>query len=183
MKITVRIPRSSPTVEAKLLVRFVIQRCREVTEPPPILVALTLAALSGDDDYYNRLKEIVSSSDSAEKILRMCEKVFIPALGRLQDGQPRDDPDGDEKHPTPDERTCKQVLRYALREGKRMLASRDYEFVKVLEFLLGAGLQPYAMRLYQFEAVRQSCEGDPENLVRQGVEIVRSAVSSPRKKD
>jgi hypothetical protein len=63
-----------------------------------------------------------------------------------------------------------------------MLASRDYEFVKVLEFLLGAGLQPYAMRLYQFEAVRQSCEGDPENLVRQGVEIVRAAVSSPRKK-
>jgi hypothetical protein len=182
MKITIRVPRSGSSAEPKLLVRFVIQRCREVTEPPPILVALTLAALSGDDDYYNRLKEIVSSSDSAEKILRMCEKVFMPALGRLQDGQFPGDPDGDEKHPPPDERSCRQVLRYALREGKRMLASRDYEFVKVLEFLLGAGLQPYAVRLYQFEAVRQSFQDDPENLVRKGLEIIKVATYKPRKK-
>lgn len=182
MKIEVTVPRYGPTVQPKLLVRFVIHRCREVTEPPPVLVALALAALSGDDYYYNRLKEMVSSSDSAEKILRISKELFIPALGRLQDGQPLDDSDGDEEYPAPDQRSCKQVLRYALREGKRMLASRDYQFVKVLEFLLGAGLQPYAMRLYQFEAVRQSCEGDPENLVRQGVDIVRAAVSSPRKK-
>lgn len=182
MKITIRVPRSGSSAEPKLLVRFVIHRCREVTEPPPVLVALALAALSHDPDFYNRLMEVISSSDSAEQILRISKDLFVPALGRLQGGQPRDDSDGDEECPAPDERTCKQVLRYALREGKRMLASRDYEFVKVLEFLLGAGLQPYAMRLYQFEAVRQSCEGDPENLVRQGVEIVRSAVSSPQKK-
>ncbi len=39
-------------------------------------------------------------------------------------------------------------------------------------------------RLYQFEAVRQSFQDDPENLVRRGVEIIRAAAGiSPRNKN
>jgi hypothetical protein len=182
MRITVRVPRSKSCVEPELLVRFVIQRCREVTKPPPVLVALTLAAVSRDHDFYNRLKDLISSSSDGADILRMCHEVFLTAFGRFQDAAYPDGSHRSEEYPFPDERSCKQVLRYALREGKRMLASRDYEFVKVLEFLLGAGLQPYAVRLYQFEAVRQSFQDDPENLVRKGLEIIKVAAYQPRKK-
>lgn len=180
MKITVRISRSSPTVEAKLLVRFVIQRCREVTEPPPILVALALAALSHDHDFYNRLKEIISSSDAAEKILRICEKVIMPALEQIGDRRSPDEPNGSENNPFPDETTCKEVLHYALRETRKMLTEKDFEFVRVIEFLIRAGLEPYSFRLYEFEAVRDTFKDDPENLVRKGVEIIRSALGSRR---
>ena len=68
MKITVPVPRSGPSVEPELLVRFVIQRCREVSEPSPVLVALALAAVSRDHYFYDRLREIISRSDSAEEI-------------------------------------------------------------------------------------------------------------------
>ena len=182
MKIEVTVPRYGPTVQPKLLVRFVIQRCQEVTEPPPVLVALTLAALSGDDYYYNRLKEIVSSSDSAEKILRISKDLFMPALGQIGDQQPPDEPDGSEKNPFPDETTCKEVLRYALREGKRILAEKDFQFLRVFEFLTRTGLLCYSFRLYQFEAILQSFQDEPENLVSRGVEIIRVAAYSPRKK-
>jgi len=81
MKLSVRIPRSISTAEPELLVRFIIQRCREVEEPPPVLVALTLAALSHDHAFYNRLMEIVLSSDTAEQILRISRDLFMPSLG------------------------------------------------------------------------------------------------------
>jgi hypothetical protein len=174
MKITMRISRSSPSVEAKLFVRFVIQRCREVTEPGPILVALALAALSGDDDYYNRLKEIVSSSDSAEEILRICEKVFMPALSQIGDRQPPDEPDGSEKNPFPHETTCEEVLSCALSEGKRILAEKDFEFLRVFEFLSRTGLSCYSFRLAQFEEMCESNKDDPEILVRQGMDIIEA---------
>jgi len=166
-------------VDPKLLVRFVIQRCREVTEPPVVVVALALAAVSGDHDYHNRLKEIVSSSDSAEKILRISKDLFMPALGRLQDGQPPDAPDGNEEYPFPDEQNCNQVLLSALSEGERILTEKDFEFLRVFEFLTRTGLSCYSFRLYQFEAILQSFQDEPENLVRKGAEIIRAALGSP----
>ena len=188
MRITVRVPRSGPRVEPELIVRFVIKKCNEVieqnrTQLPPIWAALALSAVAHDEDFHTRLKEVVaSSSASAEEILGLCRDVFLPALGRLQNGQSPDDPDGDEAYPSPDEKKSRRVLGYALRESRKMIASGDYEFARVVELLTWASLLPYAMRLYQFEAVRQSFQDEPENLVRQGVEILRATAFSPRKK-
>jgi hypothetical protein len=180
MKITVRVPRFGSSAEPKLLVRFVIQRCREVAEPPPVLVALALAAISRDHDYHNRLKEAISSSEEAESILGMCEKVFMPALGWFQDRKAANNSEGEEEYTAPDEAACKHVLRYALSDGKKMLSDGAYGFVNVFEFLLRAGLQPYSFRLYQFEAVRETFKDDPENLLRRGIEIISAAVGSPQ---
>ncbi|MGB6068409.1 MAG: hypothetical protein WBG50_26665 [Desulfomonilaceae bacterium] len=180
MRITVRIPRPAPTAESELLVKFVIQRCREVTEPGPILVALVLAALSHDHAFYNRLMEIVLSSDTAEQILRISKDLFMPALGQTGDQQPPDEPDVGEKSCFPDETTCKDVLHYALSESRRILTEKDFQFVRVFEFLIRAGLEPYSFRLYQFEDVRETWRDDPENLVRKGAEIIGAVLGSPR---
>jgi hypothetical protein len=188
MKITVTVPRSGPSVEPELLVRFVIVKCNEIIEQdrttlPPIWAALALSAISHDQAFHSRLKEVVaSSSASAEEILGLCRDVFLPALGRLQNGPSPDDPDRDEAYPAPDEKTSRRVLGYALREGKKMIVSGDYEFAGVVELLTWASLVRYAVRLYQFEAVRQSCASDPESLIRQGVEILRATAFSPKKK-
>jgi len=174
-----------PVLELELLLRFVMRKCAEViehnrTELPAIWVALALSAVAHDEDFHTRLKEVVStSSDTAEKVLGMYQNVFMPALGRLQDGHM---PEYSDDNSSPEERTCRAVLLYALREGKKMLASGDYEFIRVFESLGWMGLQYNAFRLYQFEAVRHSCESDPESLVQRGVEIIRAAVGiSPRK--
>jgi len=178
MRITVRIPRPAPTAESELLVKFVIQRCREVTEPSPILVALALAALSHDQAFYNRLMEIVLSSDTAEQILRISRDLFMPALGQIGDRQPPDEPDVGEKSCFPDETTCKDVLHYALSESRRILTEKDFQFVRVFEFLIRAGLLCYSFRLAQFEEVCESNKDDPESLVRKGVEIITAALGS-----
>jgi hypothetical protein len=66
-----------------------------------------------------------------------------------------------------------------LTEGKRILAEKDFEFLRVFEFLTRAGLLCCSFRLYQFEAILQSFQDEPENLVRKGVEIIRAALGSP----
>ncbi len=188
MKITVTVPRSGPRVEPKLLVKFVISKCAEViqqnwTQLPPIWAALALSAIAHDEDFHSRLKEVIASSSvEAEKILVMCRDIFLPALGQPQDGHTPECSDEEENYHLPDERNCRRVLRYAQREGEKMLSSRDYEFIRVFELLCWSGLQCYAMRLYQFEALRQTFGADPENLVRTSVEIIRATVVSPRKR-
>ena len=184
MKITISVPRFNSSLESEQLVRFVMRQISETnepdsTEPSPVLLALTLAAVSHDKKFHDRLTDLISSSsDKAEEILKMCKDVFMPALGWLQNGQSSNDPDEETEYSFPEERTCRRVLFYALREGKKMLASGSYEFVRVFESLCLIGLQCYSFRLYQFEAVRESFQNDPENLVRRGVEIIKAAYST-----
>jgi hypothetical protein len=159
-----------PSVEPELIARFVIKRCRKTieqgcTEPAPTVVSLALALLAHDQSYYNRLKNLVSSSDEKEQILGMCQKVFVPALGQS---------------PVLDESMCKLVLRYALSMGERLVSEKDFEFVNVFEFLIRSGLEPYSCRLYQFEAVGEKFKDDPEDLLRKGVEIIKDALGIPR---
>ena len=153
MKITITVPRSSPTVEAKLLVRFVIHRCREVTEPPPVLVALALAVVANDLKFYERLREVISSSSaSAEKILEMTDTLFMPALGRFPYEYLSDCPNEKPKYLFPDERTCRRVLRHAAREGREMLAQKTYESMKGVFQVLTRGR--VAVLLIQVGSVR-----------------------------
>lgn len=184
MKITVTIPRSSTSVDAELLVRFALKRLSEIDseqiEPPPVLIALILAAGSHCNEFYERLTEnIISSSEQAVEILRMCRDLFVPALW----GQSPADSDRAEENPFPDEDNCNRVLHYALAEGRRMLAEEDFEFLGVFEFLTRTGLFCYAYRLYEFEFVRESCGEDSENLIRRGVEIIRTALGSPQEEN
>ncbi|MCL4518318.1 MAG: hypothetical protein M1587_03885, partial [Thaumarchaeota archaeon] len=81
--------------------------------------------------------------------------------------------------PFPEEQNCNQVLLCALSEGKRILAEKDLQFLRAFEFLTRTGLSCYSFRLYQFEAILQSFQDEPENLVGKGVEIIRAALGSP----
>lgn len=184
MKMTIVVPRPSPCVDPRLLVRFALRRLSETkepdsTEPSPVLLALILAALSHDHDFYNRLKELICSSDSAEEVLGMSKDLFIPALGQIGDRQPPDEPDGSEKNPFPDETTCGEVLLCALGEGKRILAEKDFEFISVFEFLTRTGLFCYSFRLAQFAEVCESFKDDPASLVRRGIEIMEAITFIP----
>lgn len=183
MKLTIFVPR--PSVDLPLLVRFVVRQLAETkepdsTEPSPVLLALILAALSHDHDFHNRLKEVISSSDSAEKILEMSKNLFMPALGQIEYGHTLDDSQRDEENPFPDEQNCNQVLLCALGEGKRILAENDFEFLRVFEFLTRTGLFCYSYRLRQFEEVCESFKDDPTSLVRRGIEIIEAITLSPQ---
>ena len=84
------------------------------------------------------------------------------------------------QNPFPDEHNSKEVLEYALREGRRMLSEEDYEFIKVFEILIRAGLLCCSFRSLQFEEVRESFQDDPQNLIRRGIEIIESTDLSHR---
>jgi hypothetical protein len=184
MKMTIVVTRPSPCVDPRLLVRFVVRQLSETTEPDstepsPVLLALILAAASHDHDFHNRLKEVISSSDSAEQILRISKDLFMPALGQIEYEQTLDEPHTDAENPFPDESNCRQVLLCAASEGKRILVEKDFEFVRVVEFLIKAGLLSYSFRLAQFEEVCESNKDDPENLIRRGIEIIEALTFSP----
>lgn len=170
----IRIPLSaSPSVEPELLVRFVMRKCQDIEpseiEPSPIVAALALAAISQELDFYNRLRDVISSSDAAEEILGMSRHLFMPALGRLQDDEVKDS--------FPVEHNCRRVLHYAFHEGKRMISEQCYEYVKVFQFLTRTGLRCYSFRLYEFEAACELLQNDSENLIRRGLEIIESATA------
>ena len=180
MKITICVPRPRLSLEPELLVRFVIRQLSEIsqpdcTEPPPIVLALLLAAVAHDHEFHNHLREWVSScADNSDEILKMTRDLFLPALG-----QTLDDPDVAEEYPFPDEQNCKQVLRFAVGEGKRELVERDFEFLRVFEFLTRVGLLCCSYRLAQFAEVCECFRDDPTNLVRRGIEIIEAIISSP----
>jgi hypothetical protein len=183
MRLTVRIPRSTPSAESELLIKFVLKKCAEVSEKnrpgvPPIWVALALSAIAHHKEFHAYFRQAISSSGKANETVQAFEGLFYRLHGGLTEGFPAIEPE----YPFPHESTCKRVLRYALAEGKKMVASGDYEYVKVFQMITRAGLQCYSFRLHQFEDFCDSCEGDPENLVRQGIEIIKVAIYKPRKK-
>jgi hypothetical protein len=187
MKLNITVHPSGPCMEPELLVKFVMMKCQEVMKQKnnnlaPIWVALALAAVSPDQVFYDRLKEIISSSASAEKILGLFRDVFLPSLNRLEGGQSPEWVDAESEYPPAGERDYRKILLYALREGQKMLDSGTYEWVRIFESLTWIGLQPYYFRLYEFEEARDFFQDDPEKLVRKGMEIIRSTVGlAPRK--
>ena len=181
MKMTIMARPIGPCVQSETLLRFIIEKCEEIIEQnrqnlPKIWVALTLAAVSPDEEFYTDLKQVVSSSASPETILGVCQNIFLPSLNRLDGVATPEWVDAEEKYPAAQEKDYNRILLYALREGKKMMVSGDYEFAKVFEVITWIGLQYYDYRLCQFEAVRQSCEGDPESLIKQGIKIIKAAV-------
>src|SRR5208283_1920055 len=162
MKLNIVATPTGPGIAPELLLKFVIKKCKEIIGQnrqslPPIWVSLTLAAVAHDEEFYRQLKEVISSSsDSAEQILRLCKNIFLRSLDRLDGVQTPEWVDAEQKYPPAEEKDYKRLLRYALREGEKMLASGDYQFVKVFEVLTWIGLQFYDFRLYQFESVRQA---------------------------
>ena len=115
MKITISLPRSIPSVDdTQVLVKFAIKKVEEVKnqehrEPPAIWIALILAAVAEEDhEFYDRLKELVSSTaNNAETIFKM-KDLFRSALGLSQDESLCSDER--EAYPFPDERICRQIL-------------------------------------------------------------------------
>lgn len=152
--------------EAELLVRFALKRLSEIepdqTEPPQVVMALAVAAVFQEKGFHDRLKEQIAPPDRADEILGMSHELFIPALW----GQPPDDQDRAQEKLFHSEQNCRSVLHYALAEGKRMLYEKDFEFLRVFEFLTRTGLFCYSFRLCQFEAIRETFRDDPESLVR-----------------
>jgi hypothetical protein len=174
-------------VDPRVLVRFAIKKVEEVKnperrEPPAIWIALILAAVSEEDhEFYDRLKDMVSSTaNNAQTILKM-KDLFISALGLSQDESHYSDEK--DAYPFPDERICKQILRYARREGTEMIASRNYGNVAVFRVLMKAGLEFSSWRFAQFEEICESFNSDLENLVRKGLEIIRVVTYTPRNKN
>jgi hypothetical protein len=188
MKIRVFIPRSNPTVDPQALVHFAMRKLRQVRnpdrrEPPAVWIALALAAISADHEFYDHFKGLIASNaNTPEKIFKM-KDLFITGLGRFQDEYPADCSDEKEEFPFPDEGICRQVLRYAVREGKKMISSEDYGNVAVFQILMKAGLQCFSWRLAQFEDVCESLENDPQNLVRKGLEIIKVTTYVARNKN
>lgn len=177
------LPRQRSSLDTGLLVRFALRRLSEIEsdeiEPPQVVMALALSAAFQEKEFHDRLKEdVTSSSERADEILAMSHKLFIPTLW----GQTLND-QGAEENLLPDEESCKIVLHYALAEGKRMLYEKDFEFLRVFEFLTRSGLFCYSYRLYEFECVGQSFQDDPEGLVRTEVEIIKTTLGSPEDED
>src|SRR5271157_2573727 len=185
MRMTIIARPTGPTLESETILKFIIKKCQEVIEQnrenlPPIWTALTLAAVAHDQDFYRQLKQIISSSASAEQIMRLCSDIFLPALDRLDGVQTPEWADAKEKYPPAGEKDYNRILLYSLREGQKMISSGTYEWVKVFESLTWIGLQYYDYRLCQFQDARERFQDDPESLVRKGIEIIKTVAYTPR---
>jgi hypothetical protein len=174
------IPRQNSSLDAELLVRFALRRLSEIesdqTEPPQVVMALALAAAFHEKEFHDRLKEdVTSSSLRADEILRLSKALFVPLLF----GQTVDRSDRADENPFPDEESCKIVLHYALGEGKRMLYEKDFEFLRVFEFLTRTGLFCYSYRLWQFESSCRIFQDDQTSLVQEELKIIEDALGIP----
>ncbi len=188
MKMTIMARPIGPCIESEVLLKFIIKKCHEIIEQnreslPRIWVSLTLAAVAHDEEFYDQIKQIISSSASAQQILRLCKNIFLPSLDRLDGVATPEWVDAEEKYPPAEEQDYNRLLRYALIEGKKMLADKDYEFVRVFEVVAWIGLQYYDYRLCQFQDARESFQDDPESLVRKGVEIIKTVAYTSRNKN
>jgi len=189
MKMNIMVHPVGPAMEAETLLEFVIAKCAEVIEQgrknlPRIWVSLALSAVAHDQEFYKELKQVISSSSSSpEQILGMCRDIFLPALDRIEGVQTPEWIDAKEKYPPAEEKDYKRLLLYALREGKKMMGSQNYAWVKVFECLTWIGLQYYDFRLCQFQHAREFFQDDPESLVRKGVEIIKTVAYTPRNKN
>ena len=88
MKMTIMARPTGPCMESETLLKFIIKKCQEIIEQnrqnlPRIWVALALAAVAHDQEFYNQLKQIISSSASAETDSGDVQEHFPASLDRL----------------------------------------------------------------------------------------------------
>jgi hypothetical protein len=170
-----------PEVESALLLRFLIQRYEDLLESdhPRITLALgglSLCGVAHDGESEAELQRILYPARHPDhEVLNRCKEVFLRTLDRTKEGKtPRLSGDGG-RLPSLDERTCRQILLTALREGKRMTADDNYEYAKIIESLGWIALQCYPRRLKEFEDVW--LEENPRDAIRRAVEVLRTAFS------
>ncbi len=152
MKMIISARPIGPCMESETLLKFIIKKCHEIIEqnrrePSPDM-GIPDSSCSCPR---RRILQPISSKSSRrlphqKQILGMCKNIFLPALDRLDGVKTPEWVDAKEKYPPAKEKDYKRLLLYALREGEKMLASRDYEFVRVFEILAWIGLQYYALQ-------------------------------------
>ncbi len=152
MKMNIRVQPVGPSVDSETLLKFIIKKCAEIIEQnrqnlPRIWVALTLAAVSPrrrilHGTQANHLFVCLTRNNSGhvpEHFPAITESARWCANPEWVDAK--------EKYPAATEKDYKRLLLYALREGKKMMDSRNYEWVKVFESLTWIGLQFYALQV------------------------------------
>ena len=170
-----------PEIEPTLLLRYLVKRYDELLESdhPRITLALGGLSLSGvahDEGSEAELQRILYPARHPDHaLLNRCREIFLRTLDRTKEGKtPRLSGDGG-RLPSLEERTCRQILLTALREGKRMIADDNYEYAKIIESLGWIALQCYPRRLKEFENAWR--EEDPRDAIRRAVEVLRTAFS------
>jgi len=170
-----------PEIESSLLLRFLVQRYDELLESdnpriPLALGGLSLCGVAHDEESEAELQRILYPAKHPDHtLLTRCREIFLRTLDRTKPEQtPRRSGDGG-RLPSLDERTCRQILLTALREGRRMIADDNYEYAKIIESTGWIALRCYPRRLAEFEDAW--LEQDPRDAIRRSVEVLRTAFS------
>lgn len=170
-----------PEVEPSLLLRYLVMRYDELLESehpriPFVLGGLSLSGVAHDEESQAELQRILYPAKHPDHaLLNRCKEVFLRTLDRTKEGQtPRRSGD-DGRLPSLDERTCRQILLTALREGKRMIADGNYEYAKIVESTGWIALRCYPRRLAEFEDAWQSSQDDPGEATRKAVGVLWTA--------
>jgi len=170
-----------PEIEPTLLLRYLIGRYDELLQTdnpriPFVLGGLSLSGVAHDEESQAELQRILYPTTYPDHaLLNRCKDVFLRTLDRTKEGQTRERSGDDGRLPSLDERTCRQILLTALREGRRMIADDSYEYAKVVESTGWIALQCYPRRLAEFEDAW--LEQDPRDAIRRSVEVLRTAFS------
>ena len=170
-----------PEIEPTLLLRYLVKRYDDLLESDHPRINLTLGGLSltgvaRDEEAEKELNYLLyPASHPDHTLLTRCKEIFLRTLDRTKEGQtPRLSGD-DRGLPSLDERTCRQILLTALREGKRMIADDNYEYAKIIESIGWIALRCYPRRLKEFEDAWKTSQGDLGGATRRAVEILRTA--------
>ena len=170
-----------PEIEPTLLLRYLVKRYDELLESDNPRINLTLGGLSltgvaRDEEAEKELNYLLyPASHPDHTLLTRCREIFLRTLDRTKPEEtPRLSGEGG-RLPSLDERASRQMLISAIREGKKMVATEDYEFVQIIRILGWISLQCYPRRLAEFEDAW--FEQDPRDAIRRAVEVLRTAFS------
>jgi hypothetical protein len=170
-----------PSVHPQTMLRYLIRECDEIPEEGYLWFPFTFkffgfAVLRPCPDLLADFDEIVlSEAQALEDACRDCKELFSHVLIESQPSS-FDYSEKNNEQEALHSTIRWHFLRAAERDGEKMLARGNYEFISIFHMLGWVGLRSDAQLLEKFETSCLASE-KPEEGVKKGLNIVRDSIN------
>jgi len=167
-------------IEDTLLLKYLITRHSEMIgedEPNlvPVWAGLGLVALHQNRELESAFQTLLSSSYTAEEVLRSSIDLFLAELNRLDAVDTTDYLRKPVEHRPLSPRTARKFLFWSWREGRKMKREQDFRFYSVWEVVSWLGLSSDEY-IQAFEERCRFSESPVQEKLEEGLQIVKAAI-------
>jgi hypothetical protein len=174
---------SEPSVEREVLLNYLISKCGEADQDSRrygfACQFLGYAALYFDKRLLWTYQDFSSPCYPPEIRFETYRRLFTQALARIQDTTVGDIdyPEMPEHPQATKPGICKKFLVSAMRDGRWMLDSSDFQFLSVFLLISWLGLRFDREALADFENRCVSSDTEPKDKIETGLAILKEALS------